>query len=271
MGWLFGSSVALYRRDPLAAPPSLGTTMDSENSYFDALGIRYLVEGLTGFKALRTLRQHQPPDRVGCAGQASGDRARRLRLARDPAAVNLGIVALLVATRVARGRGRLADRPPDRLPVPRQPAPAARASLRGRRRQASTTTGSTTGRSTASSATARSPARSAARASTGTRSTTGSPSCPTRAWWTSRRTSCARTRPRWFGSGGRATRHLPTPARALTPRIASPPATSAASRSRSGGRRRPTSSTGRPPSDSRTTCAGTATASRFIPSRRPPG
>ena len=33
--------------------------MDSENSYFDALGIGYLVQGLTGVKALRTLRQYR--------------------------------------------------------------------------------------------------------------------------------------------------------------------------------------------------------------------
>ena len=76
MGWLFGSSIALYRKIHWQHHRALGTTMDSENSYFDALGIGYLVQGLTGFKALRTLRQYRRTESAA-PGTGSGDRARR--------------------------------------------------------------------------------------------------------------------------------------------------------------------------------------------------
>ncbi len=95
MGWLFGSSVALYRRIHWQHHRALGTTMDSENSYFDALGIGYLVQGLTGFKALRTLRQYRRTESAA-PGTGSGDRARRFACLGVSAAVNLGLVALLV-------------------------------------------------------------------------------------------------------------------------------------------------------------------------------
>jgi fatty acid desaturase len=58
MGWLFGSSIGLYRQIHFQHHRALGTTMDSENSYFDPLRVRYLVEGLTGLKVLRTLRRY---------------------------------------------------------------------------------------------------------------------------------------------------------------------------------------------------------------------
>src|SRR5262245_52827784 len=53
LGWLFGSSIDLYRKIHFQHHRELGTTMDSENSYFDALRVRYLAEGLVGMKALR--------------------------------------------------------------------------------------------------------------------------------------------------------------------------------------------------------------------------
>ena len=124
MGWLFGSSIALYRQHPLQHHRALGTTMDSENSYFDALGIRYLVGGA------------DRPQAAAHAAPASGDRsldARGRRPAgeaggrdspgsRSPATVNLAIAALLWRARLPRRGDRLARRPPCRLPVPGQPA-----------------------------------------------------------------------------------------------------------------------------------------------------
>lgn len=59
MGWLFGSSIGAYRTIHFQHHRALGTTEDSENSYFDPLRIRYLVAGLTGVKVLRTLRRYR--------------------------------------------------------------------------------------------------------------------------------------------------------------------------------------------------------------------
>jgi fatty acid desaturase len=58
MSWLFGSSIAAYREVHFQHHRALGTTDDSESSYFDPLRIRYIVEGLTGVRALRSLRRH---------------------------------------------------------------------------------------------------------------------------------------------------------------------------------------------------------------------
>lgn len=98
MGWLFGSSIALYRQIHWQHHRALGTTMDSENSYFDALGIRYFVEGLTGLKLLRTLRQHQATeaDMTDAKGRPPDARGRLAWLG-VAAVVNLGIAALLWA------------------------------------------------------------------------------------------------------------------------------------------------------------------------------
>ena len=94
MGWLFGSSISLYRRVHWQHHRALGTTMDSENSYFDALGIGYLVQGATGLKALRTLRRYRA---TGSSGHADDDRAGRFLWLGLAALVNLGIAAGLVA------------------------------------------------------------------------------------------------------------------------------------------------------------------------------
>jgi fatty acid desaturase len=93
MGWLFGSSIALYRKIHWQHHRALGTTMDSENSYFDALGVGYLVRGITGFKALRTMRQYR---RMESSGRPAEDRASRLIWLAIAAAVNAGIAAALV-------------------------------------------------------------------------------------------------------------------------------------------------------------------------------
>jgi fatty acid desaturase len=78
MGPLFGSSIALYRKIHFQHHRALGTTMDSENSYFDPLRVRYLVEGLLGLKVLRTLRRYRE---VEVARPRAGSDTRRARLA----------------------------------------------------------------------------------------------------------------------------------------------------------------------------------------------
>jgi fatty acid desaturase len=96
MCWLFGSSIALYRRIHWQHHRALGTTMDSENSYFDALRVRFLVEGLTGMKLLRTLRQHRETEslleRRGRRGREDTSRLAWLAFA---GIFNLGIAAVL--------------------------------------------------------------------------------------------------------------------------------------------------------------------------------
>jgi fatty acid desaturase len=92
MSWLFGSSIALYRRIHWQHHRALGTTMDSENSYFDALGIGYLVQGITGLKALRTLRQYRRTESSG----RPDDRAARFLWLSVAAVVNLVIAGGLV-------------------------------------------------------------------------------------------------------------------------------------------------------------------------------
>ena len=69
LGWLYGSTIADYRRVHYKHHRALGTTQDSENSYFDALRVRYLLAGLFGVKALRTLGRH----RRAASGARSGD------------------------------------------------------------------------------------------------------------------------------------------------------------------------------------------------------
>jgi fatty acid desaturase len=97
MGWLFGSSIALYRRIHWEHHRALGTTMDSENSYFDALRMRYLVEGLTGMKLVRTLRQHSETESALQAAGRGGDAgAGRLAWLAGAGAVNIAIAAALV-------------------------------------------------------------------------------------------------------------------------------------------------------------------------------
>jgi len=98
MGWMFGSSIALYRRVHFQHHRALGTTMDSENSYFDALRMRYLAEGLIGLKLLRSLRRHTAAEAQATEDAGAPPAATRARIAWTliGAAVNLGLAALLV-------------------------------------------------------------------------------------------------------------------------------------------------------------------------------
>jgi fatty acid desaturase len=95
MGWMFGSSIALYREIHWQHHRALGTTMDSENSYFDALGLGYLVQGLTGLKGLRTLRQYRKTESTS-AEPGAAPRSRRLAWLAISAIVNLALAGGLV-------------------------------------------------------------------------------------------------------------------------------------------------------------------------------
>ena len=90
MAWLYGSSIDLYRRIHWQHHRALGTTMDSENTYFDPLGVRYVAEGLVGVKAARTVRRYREVEQQAAGSHLAGRRVGWLLLA---AAVNLAIAA----------------------------------------------------------------------------------------------------------------------------------------------------------------------------------
>lgn len=90
MSWLFASTISIYRRIHWQHHRALGTTMDSENSYFDPLRIRYLVEGLLGLKVLRTLRRYREMERETVETPSEENRRPWVLLA---LVVNGGIVA----------------------------------------------------------------------------------------------------------------------------------------------------------------------------------
>ena len=100
MGWLFASSIGMYRPIHFAHHRALGTTMDSENSYFDPLRARYLVQGLTGLKVLRTLRRYRETEvnRGAKQGDAGTTARRRLLWIGVAGAVNATIVLALALT-----------------------------------------------------------------------------------------------------------------------------------------------------------------------------
>ena len=97
MGWLFGSSIATYRKIHFQHHRALGTTEDSENSYFDPLGMRYLVEGLLGLKVLRTLRRYREAENTRSATRDDGAGRSRLLWMAICAVANLGIAAIFLA------------------------------------------------------------------------------------------------------------------------------------------------------------------------------
>ena len=99
MGWMFATSVSLYRQVHFQHHRALGTTMDPENSYFDALRRRYLAEGLLGVKLVRSLRENRDAEAKleRSAAEPSGTRRRRLLWTGIAAVVNLSIIAGLLA------------------------------------------------------------------------------------------------------------------------------------------------------------------------------
>ncbi|MGH2951473.1 MAG: fatty acid desaturase [Solirubrobacterales bacterium] len=105
MSWLYGSSIGLYRAIHWQHHRALGTTMDSENSYFDPLRARYLVQGLLGLKVLRTLVRYREVERSREASARQADGRRRLTWMLVAAAVNTAIVAGLALTGAAAAAG----------------------------------------------------------------------------------------------------------------------------------------------------------------------
>jgi fatty acid desaturase len=99
IGWVFGSSIGTYRHVHFQHHRALGTTMDSENSYFDPLRIRYLVEGITGLKVLRTFRRYREAEQGGLTGTgANGAKTKsdRVQWLLIGALANLAVLALLL-------------------------------------------------------------------------------------------------------------------------------------------------------------------------------
>jgi fatty acid desaturase len=97
MGWLFGSSIATYRQVHFQHHRALGTTEDSENSYFDPLGVRYLVEGLLGLKVIRTLKRYRETERAKRPQSAARTAGSRLGWMALCAITNLGIAGAFAA------------------------------------------------------------------------------------------------------------------------------------------------------------------------------
>lgn len=89
MGWLFGSSIQQYRKVHFQHHRALGTTEDSENSYFDPLRIRYLVAGITGIKVVRTLRRYRDVERSQAERGTAGATGSRLLWSALAAVVSL--------------------------------------------------------------------------------------------------------------------------------------------------------------------------------------
>jgi len=98
LAWQAGLSIEAYRPIHFQHHRSLGTTMDSENSYFDALRVAYLAAGLFGLKTVRTLRRYRQIERAQRA-KRSGDPGQpvavRLFWMGAAGGVRLGVAALL--------------------------------------------------------------------------------------------------------------------------------------------------------------------------------
>jgi fatty acid desaturase len=79
VGPLVGSDIRSYRPVHLAHHGYIGTTADTERTYFNDLNVRFIVESLTGIRALRVLllrhavRESRPsePRRLGVAATAA--------------------------------------------------------------------------------------------------------------------------------------------------------------------------------------------------------
>ena len=76
MAWLYGSTIADYRRVHYQHHRALGTTRDSENSYFDALRIRTILAALFGVRAVKAVRRRR---RVAEIERRRGTRAAERR------------------------------------------------------------------------------------------------------------------------------------------------------------------------------------------------
>jgi hypothetical protein len=79
LGWMLRGSIQMYRPIHFQHHRALGTTMDSETSYFDALRVRYLAAGLFGVKAIRTLRRYGRIEREQRLKRPDGGQPPRLQ------------------------------------------------------------------------------------------------------------------------------------------------------------------------------------------------
>jgi fatty acid desaturase len=97
VGALHGLEIGAYRLVHFEHHRRLGTTMDSERSYFDPLNMRFFAEALLGVKGLRVLSRRSGIV-AGSASPVAGARgAWRQRVA--AAVIHLSVVAAAVAAR----------------------------------------------------------------------------------------------------------------------------------------------------------------------------
>ena len=213
MGWLFGSSIALYRQIHWQHHRALGTTMDSENSYFDALGRRlsrrrhsrvsrrcgpFASTGDRGVGRQRPLVTGEPA-RLAHSLHRRQPRDHRLLwlfdLPRPPCAWPAGLLVVFPFVASLRQSSNTVRSPPTGSRLPR-----------GESRAANRLFG-----------TARSRTPSGAPDSTVTPSTTGSLSSRTRGWPTWRPFPAHRRGAAGPGAADQLRGDLPAAARALTP------------------------------------------------------
>jgi fatty acid desaturase len=95
IGLFIGESIAAYRPVHLAHHRFLGTTDDTERSYFEAPNLRFALRSLTGIRLLQTLA-HRARVRTPPAEQAEASGSKLPWLTLAAAAVNVAIVALAV-------------------------------------------------------------------------------------------------------------------------------------------------------------------------------
>jgi fatty acid desaturase len=101
LGWMIGQDVRAYRKVHFEHHRHLGTTRDSEPSYFEALDARFIWQGLLGVKLLKvfTGRRELVADARAPAGDAAdelGGRRRRLGMLAVGGALNLALVVVPV-------------------------------------------------------------------------------------------------------------------------------------------------------------------------------
>lgn len=94
--WMYARSIESYRKIHYQHHRALGTTMDTENSYFDALGFGYLAAGVFGLKGIRSFRRYREIERRRAAeSDEEQSRLSRLGWIGLSGAVDLGIAAVL--------------------------------------------------------------------------------------------------------------------------------------------------------------------------------
>jgi len=92
VGAIHGLEIGAYRVVHFEHHRRLGTTMDSERSYFDPLNTRFLAEALLGVKGLRVLSR-----RSAIVAQSTNDGRAALRQKIAAAVIHLVIVVIAVA------------------------------------------------------------------------------------------------------------------------------------------------------------------------------